>query len=63
MSIKLKVRYNSELDEWSVRYYEDDVYSEAKTYYALDREDAVGTARLMADEAYRQGHKDVEVFV
>ena len=60
--VVLKIKYSPEWEEWSVRYYEDGVYNEDKSYYTDDHDDAIGTQRLMADEAYQMGARTVEAF-
>lgn len=62
MNVKLKVKRLPETNEWKVQWFEDDVLNEDRSYYADDREDALMTARAMAEEAYQMGYQNVEVF-
>lgn len=52
---KLRVRRKSSTAEWVVRVWVDGVYSEDKTYYTDDREDADDTMALMAKQFTNQG--------
>jgi len=48
----IKVMGKNEYDEYEVRWYTNGKHVEKKTYYASDKEDAIGTAAKMYDEAY-----------
>lgn len=67
MSVQLKVVYDREWDEWQVRWYENGRWDEDKTYFGGGKHDedaegdALSTARMMAQEAYDKGYRDVEV--
>jgi len=60
-SVKLKVRKLPETNEWVVQWYEDGVYSEDKTYYTDDLEDAILTSKAISEEALEHGYPEVEV--
>jgi len=62
MNVKLKVKRLPETNEWKVQWFEDDVLNEDRSYYTDDREDALMTARAMAEEAHQMGYQNVEVF-
>lgn len=55
MKVKLAISQN-DYDEWVVKYYLNNSFSEGKSYYTDDLEDAIGTARHMEREAENQGH-------
>jgi len=44
--ITLRVLYDREWDEYSVKWYDDGEHDEDKTYYTNDKKDALGTAKL-----------------
>jgi len=60
--VKLKIKRLPETNEWKVCWYEDGVLNEDRSYYTDDQEDALMTARAMANEAYQMGYRNVEVF-
>ena len=49
-SIKLKVAFDRNWNEWQVRVFVDGKLDEDKTYYALDEEDAKSTYAAMLRE-------------
>lgn len=53
-AVSLRVRRTD--GEWAVQYWADGVRSEARTYYASDRQDALATAAAMARDLVRLGH-------
>ncbi len=58
--VTLSIKRKPETNEWKVVWVEDGKYSEAKTYYTDDPEDAVGTLRWLLTDYAAKG-VDVEV--
>jgi uncharacterized membrane protein YkoI len=50
-----RIKHDKDTDEWVVRAFKDGVYNEARTYYALDKDDAVWTAKAMIDSDEEDG--------
>lgn len=55
--VSLRIVRNVAWDEYVVRYQEDGVYSEAKSYFTGDRDDAKQTCEWMAGEIRAAGGK------
>lgn len=55
--VSLRIVRNVHWDEYEVRYRENGVYSEAKSYHTSDRDDAEQTRDVMADEIRVAGGK------
>lgn len=53
--VKLVMVQSPETDEYKIKWIEDDVFSEAKSYYTNDFDDAVATQIAMAADAKRAG--------
>ena len=56
-TVRLVVIKVPETDEYKVRWMENGKYSEAKSYYTNDYQDALDTLRAMENEAIRMGYK------
>ena len=55
--INLSIKHLPETGEWKVVYLADGKYSETKSYYGCDEQDAVQTRNRMITEAVEQGHE------
>lgn len=53
---RIRIRKDSETDEWLVVWLTDGKRNEAKTYYTDEREDAIDTARTMLSR-----HPELEI--
>lgn len=49
-NVKIVIKKNIETNEWVARWYENGKYIEEKTYYGVDRADAVRTATKMLEQ-------------
>ncbi len=57
--VSLRIVRDVQWDEYVVRYCEDGVFSEEKSYFTIDRDDAERTRDTMADEIRAAGGKVV----
>ena len=57
MDILLKLKHLPDTDEHKIQHYDNGVFSEAKSYYASDPEDAVTTLNHIFGKFTEQGHK------
>lgn len=48
--VKIDIKYTSSLDEYCVRYLENGIKNEDKSYYTDDKEDAKATMQAMINE-------------
>lgn len=58
-TVKLKIKRLADTNEYRVSYFENGRYSEDKSYYTTDKDDATATQGEMEKEARAQGHKVV----
>uniref|UniRef100_A0A6M3M3R0 Uncharacterized protein n=2 Tax=viral metagenome TaxID=1070528 RepID=A0A6M3M3R0_9ZZZZ len=59
-TLKLVIVKIPETGEYKVKWIENGIYSEAKSYYTDDHQDALDTLRAMENEGIRMGYKIVQ---
>ncbi len=59
--LKLQIEYNAEWEEYRVACYEHGNYSEERTYFTDDKQDAIDTLEYNIRELLRKGITDVVI--
>ena len=62
IEVKLRIKRDSEWNEWRVEWIQDGIYDEDKTYFTDDKQDAIDTKKAIIDSYSKTNYTNI-IFV